>query len=138
MICSNGQPIDNMIHMLLAGHAKTAKCRKKNTDSCARSFKLITYQCLIDFMSLSNFEIAVGGITSIPVLGGLVFLGYKSWGEKNLDASKLKPKKAVAKKKDPTPKPATAEKPVKKDEVSAKVEKTAKTASQTNAEPKAT
>ena len=44
-------------------------------------------------MALSSFEIAVGGITSIPILGGLVFLSYKAWGERNLDASKLKPKK---------------------------------------------
>ena len=47
-------------------------------------------------MALSGFEIAVGGIASIPVLGGLVFLGYKAFGEKNLDASKLKPKKPAA------------------------------------------
>ena len=51
-------------------------------------------------MALSGFEIAVGGIASIPVLGGLVLLGYKAFGEKNLDTSKLKPKKpAVAEKK---------------------------------------
>ena len=58
-------------------------------------------------MALSGFEIAMGGVTSIPVLGGLIFLGFKAFGEKNLDASKLKPKKpATAAKKDP----ATAEK----------------------------
>ena len=45
-------------------------------------------------MGLSAFEIAVGGITSVPVLGGLIFLIYKAFGEKNLDTSKLKPKKA--------------------------------------------
>ena len=50
-------------------------------------------------MSLSEFEIAIGGLTSIPVVGGLIFLGYKSFGESSLDTSKLKPKKkpAVAK-----------------------------------------
>ena len=54
-------------------------------------------------MALSGFEIAIGGITSIPVTGGLIFLAYKSFGEKNLDASKLKPKKpAPAKKAEPT------------------------------------
>tara|TARA_B100001173_G_scaffold283461_1_gene269028 strand:+ start:1817 stop:2191 length:375 start_codon:yes stop_codon:yes gene_type:complete len=54
-------------------------------------------------MALSGFEIAVGGITSIPVTGGLIFLAYKAFGEKNLDASKLKPKKpAQAKKAEPT------------------------------------
>ena len=54
-------------------------------------------------MALSGFEIAIGGITSIPVTGGLFFLGYKSFGEKNLDASKFKPKKpAQAKKAEPT------------------------------------
>lgn len=58
-------------------------------------------------MALSGFEIAMGGVTSIPVLGGLIFLGFKAFGEKNLDASKLKPKKpAAAAKKDP----ASAEK----------------------------
>ena len=71
-------------------------------------------------MALSGFEIAMGGVTSIPVLGGLIFLGFKAFGEKNLDASKLKPKKpAAAAKKDP----ATAEKKpaaaAKKDPVSA-------------------
>jgi hypothetical protein len=63
-------------------------------------------------MALSGFEIAIGGITSIPVVGGLVFLGYKAFGEKNLDTSKLKPKKpaaAAAKKAAPADKkPAAA------------------------------
>ena len=55
-------------------------------------------------MALSEFEIAIGGLTSIPVVGGLFFLGYKSFGERFLDTSKLKPKKkkAVAK-RSPTP-----------------------------------
>ena len=44
-------------------------------------------------MALSGFEIAMGGVSSIPVLGGLIFLGFKAFGEKNVDASKLKPKK---------------------------------------------
>ena len=65
-------------------------------------------------MALSGFEIAMGGVTSIPVLGGLIFLGFKAFGEKNLDASKLKPKKpATAAKKDPASaekKPAAAAK----------------------------
>ena len=47
-------------------------------------------------MGLSAFEIAIGGITSVPVLGSLIFLGYKAFGEKNLDTSKLKPKKPAA------------------------------------------
>ena len=42
---------------------------------------------------MSEFEIAIGGLTSIPVVGGLIFLGYKSLGEGSLDTSKLKPKK---------------------------------------------
>ena len=71
-------------------------------------------------MALSGFEIAMGGVTSIPVLGGLIFLGFKAFGEKNLDASKLKPKKpAAAAKKDPATtekKPAAA---AKKDPASA-------------------
>ena len=69
-------------------------------------------------MALSEFEIAIGGLTSIPVVGGLIFLGYKSLGEVSLDTSKLKPKKttAVAKgtltpdKKDPGAKPKDREK----------------------------
>ena len=44
-------------------------------------------------MGLSAFEIAVGGITSIPVLGVAIYLIYKAFGEKNLDTSKLKPQK---------------------------------------------
>ncbi len=47
-------------------------------------------------MALSEFEIAIGGLTSIPVVGGLIFLGYKSLGEGSLDRSKLKPKKKTA------------------------------------------
>mgnify|MGYP000303379008 CR=1 FL=1 len=47
-------------------------------------------------MALSEFEIAMGGLTSIPLVGGLIFLGYKSFGESSLDTSKLKPKKKPA------------------------------------------
>ena len=47
-------------------------------------------------MALSEFEIVIGGLTSIPVVGGLIFLGYKSFGEGSLDTSKLKPKKKTA------------------------------------------
>ena len=55
-------------------------------------------------MALSGFEIAMGGITSIPVVGGLIFLGYKSFGESSLDASKIKPKqKTTVKKETPAP-----------------------------------
>ena len=61
-------------------------------------------------MALSEFEIAICGLTSIPVVGGLFFLGYKSFGESSLDTSKLKPKKkpAVAK-ATPTPDKKTPE-----------------------------
>ena len=45
-------------------------------------------------MALSEFEIAIGGLTSIPMVGGLIFLGYKSFGESSLDTSKLQPKKS--------------------------------------------
>ena len=54
-------------------------------------------------MALSGFEIAMGGVSSIPVLGGLIFLGFKAFGEKNLDASKLKPKKPAAAEKKRAP-----------------------------------
>ena len=47
-------------------------------------------------MALSEFELAIGGLTSIPVVGGLIFLGYKSLGERSLDTSKLKPQKKTA------------------------------------------
>ena len=47
-------------------------------------------------MALSEFEIAIGGLTSIPVVGGIFLLGYKSFGESSLDTSKLKPKKKPA------------------------------------------
>ena len=72
-------------------------------------------------MALSGFEIAIGGITSIPVTGGLIFLGYKAFGEKNLDASKLKPKKPGPAKKADSPKLTPDSKKVvdpKKDTVS--------------------
>tara|TARA_B100000674_G_scaffold3748_1_gene3093 strand:+ start:271 stop:660 length:390 start_codon:yes stop_codon:yes gene_type:complete len=55
-------------------------------------------------MALSGFEIGMGGITSIPVVGGIIFLGYKSFGERSLDTSKLKPKqKPTVKKETPAP-----------------------------------
>ncbi len=54
-------------------------------------------------MALSGFEIAMGGVSSIPILGGLIFLGFKAFGEKNLDASKLKSKKPAAAAKKPAP-----------------------------------
>ena len=55
-------------------------------------------------MSLSGFEISVGGITSIPLTSSLVLLLYKAFGEKRLDASKLKPKKVATKAMPSTPK----------------------------------
>ena len=56
-------------------------------------------------MALSGFEIATGGITSIPVTATLIFLGYKAFGEKNLDTTKYKPKKpAQTKKAEPSQK----------------------------------
>ena len=71
-------------------------------------------------MALSGFEIAIGGIASIPVVGGLVLLGYKSFGESSLDASKLKPKK----------------KPAVKQEISASEKKSSETKSETSKSPK--
>ena len=50
-------------------------------------------------MALTGIEIAIGGITSIPVTAGLIFLGYKTFGQKKLDVSKLKPKKVTQPKK---------------------------------------
>ena len=55
-------------------------------------------------MGLSEFKNAIGGLISIPVLGGLIFLGYKSFGKSSLDTSKLKPiKKPVVTKETPSP-----------------------------------
>ena len=48
-------------------------------------------------MSLSEFEIAVGGITSIPATSSLILLIYKTLGEKHLGAAKLKSRKVSAK-----------------------------------------
>ena len=45
------------------------------------------------FMSLSQFEIAVGGITSVPLMSSLVLVLYKSFGEKRLDIAGLTQKK---------------------------------------------
>lgn len=83
-------------------------------------------------MSLSKFEIAVGGISSIPVLAGLIFLAYKRWGEKNLDSSKLKSKKVVAKKKEPAPNPEIVERSAKKSAKAITTEKIAQTESKPN------
>ena len=55
-------------------------------------------------MSLSEFEISVGGITSIPLTSSLVLLLYKAFGEKRLDASKLKSKEIATKAMTSTPK----------------------------------
>ena len=54
-------------------------------------------------MSLSGFEISVGGVTSIPLISSLILLLYKAIGEKRPDASKLKPKKIVTKAMPSTP-----------------------------------
>ena len=51
-------------------------------------------------MSLSEFEIAAGGIISIPLSSSLFLLLYKAFGEKRLDISNLKPEKVSVK---PTP-----------------------------------
>ena len=48
-------------------------------------------------MSLSGFEIAVGGITSIPLTSSLVLLLYKAFGENQLDVSKPKVNKVATK-----------------------------------------
>lgn len=76
-------------------------------------------------MALSGFEIATGGITSIPVTAALIFLGYKAFGEKNLDDSKYKPKKPVQTKK-AVPSKETSE--PKKNNVSKKDSDTTKSA----------
>jgi hypothetical protein len=45
-------------------------------------------------MSLSQFEIAVGGITSGPLMSSLVLFLYKLFGEKRLDIAGLTQKNA--------------------------------------------
>ena len=73
-------------------------------------------------VALSGFEIAMGGIASIPVVGGLVLLGYKSFGESALDTSKLKPKK----------KPPVKQEKVVKQEKSVSEKKSSATKSETS------
>ena len=48
-------------------------------------------------MALSGFEMAVGGISSIPTTSGLCLIAYKLFGEQRLDASKIKSKKGAVK-----------------------------------------
>jgi len=77
-------------------------------------------------MALSEFEIAIGGITSIPVVGGLIFFGFKSFGEKSLDTSKLTPKKKPVVKKETLATEVKKETPatkVKKETPATKVKK---------------
>ena len=47
------------------------------------------------FMALSQFETILGGITSIPVLSGSIYLAYKAFGEKALDPGKTAKKKST-------------------------------------------
>ena len=96
-------------------------------------------------MALTGFEISVGGVLSIPVVAGLTFVGFKTWGEKSLDASKYKPKKpapAAAAKKPAPEKSAAPEKKAAADKKSAPdkkpvTEKTTDTEKTTAAEKKA-
>lgn len=87
----------------------------KLAGTCNHNAKFEEHRTWI--MALSEFEIAIGGITSIPVVGGLIFLGFKSFGEKSLDTSKLKPKKKPIVKKET---PATE---VKKEKPATEVKK---------------
>ncbi|CAE08086.1 hypothetical [Parasynechococcus marenigrum WH 8102] len=87
----------------------------KLAGTCNHNAKFEEHRTWI--MALSEFEIAIGGITSIPVVGGLIFLGFKSFGEKSLDTSKLKPKKKPVVKKET---PATE---VKKEKPATEVKK---------------
>ena len=48
-------------------------------------------------MSLLEFKIYGSKITSTPTMNSSVLLLYKAFGEKRLDASKLKPKKIATK-----------------------------------------
>ena len=56
-------------------------------------------------MALSEFEIIVGGLTSIPVVAGIFFLIEKTYGSKNY---LRKPVKASPAPKSTAPKPATS------------------------------
>ena len=68
-------------------------------------------------MALTSLEIAVGGIASIPVVAGSVFLGFKTFGEKALDPGKTAKQKTIKKAI------ATSEKPVPINQKSAVSEK---------------
>ena len=56
-------------------------------------------------MALSEFEIIVGGLTSIPVVAGIFFLIEKTYGSRNY---LRKPVKASPAPKSTAPKPATS------------------------------
>ena len=90
-------------------------------------------------MALSEFEIAIGGLTSIPVVGGLIFLGYKSFGESSLDTSKLKPKKKpTITKGTPTPDKRTPKANSQKTEENINTTTASKEKTSAGEEPKAT
>ena len=76
----------------------------KSTGSQDHKYNVYFWEFFSFPMSLSGFEISVGGITSIPLTSSLVLLLYKAFGEKRLDASKLKPKKIATKAIPSTPK----------------------------------
>ena len=56
-------------------------------------------------MALSEFEIIVGGLTSVPVVAGIFFLIEKTYGSRNY---LRKPVKASPAPKSTAPKPATS------------------------------
>ncbi len=69
-------------------------------DSCSR---IVWNYCFE--MALSEFEVIVGGLTSIPVLAGIFFLIEKTYGSKNY---LRKPVKASPASKAAAPKAATS------------------------------
>ena len=98
MRCGSEWPI-GLVDAIAEAHRTTIKNvieRQRvlrSTDPHDHKYNVYFWDYFSFPMSLSGFEISVGGITSIPLTSSLILLLYKAFGEKRLDASKLKPKK---------------------------------------------
>ena len=85
----------NLFKSFFSGHQMISRY-----DSPSRT---IWNSCFV--MALSEFEIIVGGLTSIPVVAGIFFLIEKTYGSRNY---LRKPVKATPAPKSKAPKPAAS------------------------------
>ena len=85
----------NLFKSFFSGHQMISRY-----DSPSRT---IWNSCFV--MALSEFEIIVGGLTSIPVVAGIFFLIEKTYGSRNY---LRKPVKATPAPKSKAPKPAVS------------------------------